>query len=281
MRLEDLPPHLRAQAEKQLSDAPKMPWGLRQNTRPIGREQAPCVKGGKNAPSRPPFSNRLLVSPEAQKRATGGNPRQSKRMTRADAKIDTVTLAHTTENRLVCASVDISVNPRLLPTAQQKGVDFKTRRFYTKGKVKAWEKVFMKVFTDFQAHLSGRKWCDPLQNGVFVNLTFAFPHNKGTAKAIASQIVPHTVRPDCDNLAKGLLDAFVNAHAISDDALISMLTVTKIRSPKPMVTLLFGPITSAAQCQQLPRITHLFGEGCPVTSIQTYPIDESDPSIPF
>lgn len=280
MRLSDLPPALRAQAERQLSDSKKIPWGLRKVVK-TAADSTPPDKGGKFAPSCPPKKDHIVARPNAKASPTGGKPRNSKRVAKIDAEIETVTLAYTTDNRLVYASVDVKVNPRLLPTAQQKGVDFSHRRFYTKAKVRNWERALTKVFTDFKTHLADRKWCAPLSNGVFVNISFHFPHTKKTAKKYRNFNAPHIVRPDCDNLAKGLLDAFVNAKLVEDDSVISLLSLLKVRSPKPMVTLTFGPIT-ANESEYMPRHSFNFAESDnPIVNISSYPIDQSDPSLPF
>ena len=280
MRLSDLSPTLRAQAERQLSDSKKLPWGLRKAFQ-SATVAVPTEKGGKFAPSCPPKKDPIIARLNAKVSPTGGKPRISKRVAKTDAKIESVTLAMAADSRLAWASVDVGVNPRLLPTAQQKGVDFKNRRFYTKAKVLNWERALTKVFIDFRAYLADRKWCAPLSKGVFVNISFHFPHTKNTAKKYRNFNAPHIVRPDCDNLAKGLLDAFVNAKLVEDDSVISLLSLLKVRSPKPMVTLTFGPIT-ANQSEQLPRHCFNFAESDnPIVNISRCPINQSATSIPF
>jgi Holliday junction resolvase RusA-like endonuclease len=45
--------------------------------------------------------------------------------------------------------------------------------------------------------------------------------------------LPHTMRPDSDNLAKLVLDAMMSAGLIGDDSAVSLLTVRKTWSPSP------------------------------------------------
>jgi Holliday junction resolvase RusA-like endonuclease len=46
--------------------------------------------------------------------------------------------------------------------------------------------------------------------------------------------LPHTLRPDSDNLAKLVLDAIMAAGLIGDDSAVSLLTVRKTWSPSPL-----------------------------------------------
>ena len=46
--------------------------------------------------------------------------------------------------------------------------------------------------------------------------------------------LPHTMRPDSDNLAKLVLDAMMSAGLIGDDSAVSCLIVRKTWSPSPL-----------------------------------------------
>ena len=46
--------------------------------------------------------------------------------------------------------------------------------------------------------------------------------------------LPHTMRPDSDNLAKLVLDALMAAGLIGDDSAVSLLTVRKTWTASPL-----------------------------------------------
>ncbi|CAB4135417.1 Rus Holliday junction resolvase [uncultured Caudovirales phage] len=46
--------------------------------------------------------------------------------------------------------------------------------------------------------------------------------------------LPHTLRPDSDNLAKLVLDALMSAGLIGDDSAVSLLTVRKTWAASPL-----------------------------------------------
>lgn len=105
-------------------------------------------------------------------------------------------------------------------TAQQKGVMVRGGRvmFFTKKKVK-----------DAMASLTARLRQDapdkPFDTPVTAQISFYFQPTKARPNERT-----HGVRPDVDNLAKGVLDCLVPAGWITDDALIDHLTITKARS---------------------------------------------------
>lgn len=105
-------------------------------------------------------------------------------------------------------------------TAQQKGVMVRNGRpfFFTKKKVQdAKDRL--------TAELRRHKPRHPIDWPVLVHIKFVFK----PTKARPFERV-HGVRPDIDNLAKGVLDCLVPAGWITDDALIDQLIATKGRS---------------------------------------------------
>lgn len=108
-------------------------------------------------------------------------------------------------------------------TAQQKGVMVRAGRpmFFTKKKVKDAQDALILQLRKF----APRK---PVEFPVLIKLKFAFR----TTKARPNERV-HGVRPDIDNLTKGVLDALTPAGWLTDDALIDQLVVEKCRVGDP------------------------------------------------
>ena len=69
------------------------------------------------------------------------------------------------------------------------------------------------------------------------SLTFEFQVPKAKLSKFNKGIyIPHTSKPDLDNLAKSVLDA-LNGLAYTDDSQISFLQVSKIYGNEPKVTI--------------------------------------------
>lgn len=62
---------------------------------------------------------------------------------------------------------------------------------------------------------------------VIVEIDFMFPHGANTAKRDKNKVFPRAVRPDVDNMAKGLLDCLTEVGIIQDDALVFDLRLRK------------------------------------------------------
>ena len=60
-----------------------------------------------------------------------------------------------------------------------------------------------------------------------VSAYFAIPESYSKKRKKALAFTPHTKKPDCDNIAKAVLDA-LNGLAFHDDSAIAKLTVEKI-----------------------------------------------------
>jgi Holliday junction resolvase RusA-like endonuclease len=123
------------------------------------------------------------------------------------------------------------------PFAKQRPRAARKGRFitiYTPNETKAYES---KV----------RKYYNSIYNGILVDgsLTveiegiFSVPSNASKKKAseMLSGDIPHTKKPDCDNMAKICLDA-LNGVAYTDDAIINRLNVSKRYGTEPMVRIL-------------------------------------------
>lgn len=73
-----------------------------------------------------------------------------------------------------------------------------------------------------------------------VSITFGMPIPKSASKKkktdMAAGIIPHTVKPDCDNLVKSILDA-LNEVAWHDDAQIVEIRCSKSYANMPYVNI--------------------------------------------
>jgi Holliday junction resolvase RusA-like endonuclease len=108
-------------------------------------------------------------------------------------------------------------------TAQQKGVLVRAGRpmFFTKKKVKDAQDALVLQLRQFKPR-------QPVEFPVLVKIKFAFR----VTKARPNERI-HAVRPDLDNLCKGVLDALVPAGWIADDALVDQLVAEKCRVGDP------------------------------------------------
>lgn len=66
---------------------------------------------------------------------------------------------------------------------------------------------------------------------IIVKIDFMFPHPACTAKRDRNKTFARTVRPDVDNMAKGLLDCLMSVGLIQDDASIFDLQLRKFNVP--------------------------------------------------
>lgn len=108
---------------------------------------------------------------------------------------------------------------------------------YTPEKTKAYEE---KVRLCWQTQ-SGASF--PSRLPLIAHITAWFPVPKGASKRRAAELdgAYHVKRPDCDNIAKAILDA-LNGHAYPDDSAVQ-ITVEKrytTAAPRVDVTILEG-----------------------------------------
>ena len=109
---------------------------------------------------------------------------------------------------------------------------------YTPKKTQGYEARFASAY--------GEKYPDepPLQGAIEVTIRAFFslskadfnskgePNKKGTAK-LKGEVVP-TKKPDCDNIAKAVLDG-LNGVAFQDDSQVTLLYIQKTYSLRPRV----------------------------------------------
>jgi Holliday junction resolvase RusA-like endonuclease len=106
-----------------------------------------------------------------------------------------------------------------LPKAQPRPRTTKTGHVYNPDTAKEWKEVIM---TSILGHRKPR-----IDEPVFLTVSFFFPLPKRLQKADVGHLIPHTVKPDSDNLLKAVMDAFTDAGAWKDDALVFAHAVDK------------------------------------------------------
>lgn len=205
MSLDQLPPHLREQAERKLG------LSASQQILPIQQSNLPVNK---------PHEATLIKAPPPDT-ATKTVRKQRKTLTpdQADSIVKAVKVSEDgNEVKFV-----LSVDPHTCSTAQQKGAmafigkDGKAHtRFYTKAKIAKAEKTFTLAFQPY-ANLT-RKWGRvPYE----VEFLYYFGYPSGTPKKDIHKIGPMLERPDASNITKGIADALTEAGMWEDDSLIA------------------------------------------------------------
>lgn len=119
-------------------------------------------------------------------------------------------------------------------TAQQKGVFVRNGRahFFTKQKVRDAE--------DFlAAMLAPHAPAKPLRGGIYLQARWCFPYRKSERKSVTKTglEIPHTSRPDLDNLEKSLLDVLTRLRFIEDDSKIFSKATAKFWGPSPYLAI--------------------------------------------
>lgn len=79
---------------------------------------------------------------------------------------------------------------------------------------------------------------EPLDGALCVNIIYNFEFNKSEKKSNKDKgIIPHSKRPDSDNLMKGLLDVLTECKYWNDDSQISSLQFEKNYSADPVLSI--------------------------------------------
>ena len=132
-------------------------------------------------------------------------------------------------------SADIHIRLNIVPptaTAQQKGVFVRNGRahFFTKAKVRQAENFLAALLQPHQP-------AEPLTGAVEFRATWVFPYRKSEPKRVtaAGAYIPHTTRPDLDNLEKGLLDALTRLRFWEDDSQVAQKKTVKAWGPHPFL----------------------------------------------
>jgi Holliday junction resolvase RusA-like endonuclease len=140
----------------------------------------------------------------------------------------------------------ISVKLDIVPptaTAQQKGVFVRNGRahFFTKAKVKQAENLLATLLKPYAP-------AEPLRGPVHLQARWCFPYRKSEPKRVtaAGLEIPHTVRPDLDNLEKGLLDVLTALRFWGDDNQVYTKSTAKVWGAKPYLRLAMREIDELA-----------------------------------
>lgn len=107
------------------------------------------------------------------------------------------------------------------PRAQPRPRFSKGRAYHERGPIDVWRR---------KVRDATRAFCDkatPLSGPLMVTMVFSMPRPKRLVwKSKPMPRLPHTSKPDCDNLAKGTLDAMTGV-AWDDDSQVCVLAVQK------------------------------------------------------
>lgn len=82
----------------------------------------------------------------------------------------------------------------------------------------------------------------PYAGAVIVSAIYTYQHPKSASKAVKSQTIPHTKKPDVDNSAKALLDALTAAGFFHDDKQIAELRFAKYEASEPSIKIFIDNI---------------------------------------
>ena len=119
-------------------------------------------------------------------------------------------------------------------TAQQKGV------FVRDGHAHFFKKKKVKDAEDFlEALLMPHAPAEPLRGAVYIQARWCFPYRKSERKSVTKtgREIPHTSRPDLDNLEKSLLDVLTHLNFWGDDAKVFTKSTAKVWGPSPYLAI--------------------------------------------
>ena len=236
MRLEDLPPRYRAQAERQICRPALRHSPSSQSTRP-----SPSPQDAPGRPVQPPAAS--PVSSPAPARPKAGKGRKSRYDDLPAARI--IKFYRGTSS----LGFEIGLDPSTLPTAQQKGArpyigkDGKPHtQFYTQSHIRRSYKRLGEVLKPFVRFTAD--W--PEKTPLAVKCLFKFPFTKSTPKRDLPPprfCAPHTEVPDVDNIWKKTADTLTEIGLWHDDSQINDLCLGKRRfNGEPCVCLLLTRI---------------------------------------
>lgn len=115
----------------------------------------------------------------------------------------------------------LNINPATLPTAQQKGLNRKTGRIYTKTKIRNARSLLLGAI---QAATGGIHEASP--KGAWEVHVAYFYHPKTFPRRLWGKL--KTTRPDCDNLTKLIHDVIAELGiGFADDAQAAITCQTK------------------------------------------------------
>lgn len=109
-------------------------------------------------------------------------------------------------------------------------------RFFTKKKVRQSENFLAALLSMYAPDV-------PFSEPVVVEAKWTFPWRKSERQRTvnAGVPIPHTSRPDLDNLEKNLLDVLTRLRFWTDDSLVFDKHTTKFWGPKPGIDIRIRP----------------------------------------
>lgn len=137
------------------------------------------------------------------------------------------------------AEVVLDVDPSTFSTAQQKGFDRRSGRFFTKKKVAATKRVVALLASPHRRDVLA---AIPPGSGIRLQIAYLFAWPKATPKRDLVDGKPMTVGADCDNIHKAVQDALGDAGWWGDDREVSTIVVSKRRTTgRPRVLIAVEP----------------------------------------
>ncbi len=131
-------------------------------------------------------------------------------------------------------------------TAQQHKRIFRSKSGHmflgTDAKGRATESELAAIFLSKQPPKSF-----PRHAPVRVVISFFYPYRKSEKKSVVKtgNIIPHTSKPDLDNLCKGTADVLTRCGFWNDDSQIFDIRLTKAYSPNPGINLQITAVEEA------------------------------------
>jgi Holliday junction resolvase RusA-like endonuclease len=132
-------------------------------------------------------------------------------------------------------------------TAQQKGVDFKRRRFFTKKIVRVAEDFYA---TAFRRYIP----TEPMDGALRLQVIYVYPWLKSDTKRDREQglIAMHTA-PDWDNISKAFCDAMSKMGFWVNDSRIADGRLRKLRGNTPGIAVHIERITPETLTEEMPK----------------------------
>lgn len=250
MRITDLPPHLRLQAERQLAQTHVAVGEGRTST-------------SSNPPSCVPYSPPLDYPPDS---ACTSSAHQTPDY--SPLKLPTyptaVASAEISADRSTLRFL-FNIDPSTLRTAQHKGNkpyigrDGKAHvHYFTKKSVTNSYAPILNALSFFRSHTLSWGAKDPL----IVECVFFYPYPKDTQKKRRIEGAYRTETPDVDNLEKEMGDAISKSHLWRDDAAVADLHIVKLYTtvtPRIAISVTNAAIRSPSETWQYlsPFLKHL------------------------
>lgn len=126
-------------------------------------------------------------------------------------------------------------------TAQQKGVNWRKRSFYTKTAVKAEMRRITRAVKD---GIPAEPITGPVQCSIKIRHPMTQEQSKRHVAELANENfeLPHTVKPDADNSIKAILDTLTRCRFWTDDSQVCDLNIHKRYGVTPGIWIAIKPL---------------------------------------